>query len=90
MSGDVKTGASYRHGDLKPANILWFKPKEGDMKNVIGTLKICDWGEAKNKAFATVMRHSKTTADKTTTSLRVFCFLPICRKQLSRRRPLRL
>ncbi|KAL1602449.1 hypothetical protein SLS60_005865 [Paraconiothyrium brasiliense] len=62
-SGGVTTGASYRHGDLKPANILWFKPKPRDTHNVIGTLKICDWGEAKNKTFATVMRHSKTTAD---------------------------
>jgi serine/threonine protein kinase len=63
MSGNVRTGASYRHGDLKPANILWFKPKGGETKDVIGTLKICDWGEAKNKTSATVMRHSKTTAD---------------------------
>lgn len=62
MSGGIKTGASYRHGDLKPANILWFKPKDGDTQNVIGTLKICDWGEAKNKRLATVMRNTKTTA----------------------------
>ncbi|KAJ4348747.1 uncharacterized protein N0V89_010125 [Didymosphaeria variabile] len=66
-SGGVTTGASYRHGDLKPANILWFKPKPRDNHNyVIGTLKICDWGEAKNKTFATVMRHSKTTAGVST------------------------
>lgn len=63
MSGDVTTGASYLHRDLKPANILWFKPKDGDTKDVIGILEICDWGEAKNKTSATVMKHSKTTAD---------------------------
>ena len=56
-SGGVYTGASYRHGDLKPANILWFRSGE------LGTLKICDWGEAKNKQLATAMRHSKTTAE---------------------------
>lgn len=51
------TGASYRHGDLKPANILWFK--EGEF----GKLKVCDWGEAKNKQVVTAMRHSKTSAE---------------------------
>jgi serine/threonine protein kinase len=34
---------SYRHGDLKPANILWFKQGHTEF----GTLKIGDWGEAK-------------------------------------------
>lgn len=63
MSGDVTTDASYRNGDLNPANILWSKPKDGDTKDVIDILEICDWGEAKNKTSATVMRHSKTTTD---------------------------
>lgn len=42
ISGDVTTDASYRHGDLKPANILWSKPKDGDTKDFIGILEICD------------------------------------------------
>ncbi|KAH9863676.1 hypothetical protein J1614_009608 [Plenodomus biglobosus] len=60
-SRGVSTGASYRHGDLKPENLLWFKPKtqsDGD----VGTFKICDWGEAKVHQFATAMRHSRTTS----------------------------
>lgn len=56
-SGGVYSGASYRHGDLKPANILWFQGGE------FGKLKICDWGEAKNKQVVTAMRHSKTSAE---------------------------
>jgi len=51
------TGASYRHGDLKPENILVFN-KGGS----IGTLKISDWGEAREHGQATEMRPSKTTA----------------------------
>ncbi|CAN9210055.1 unnamed protein product [Alternaria alternata] len=51
------TGASYRHGDLKPENILVFN-KGG----LIGTLKIGDWGEAREHGQATEMRPSKTTA----------------------------
>lgn len=53
----VYSGASYRHGDLKPANILRFL--DG---SAIGRLKIGDWGEAKNKQEVTAMRHSKTTS----------------------------
>ncbi|KAF2234694.1 hypothetical protein EV356DRAFT_514837 [Viridothelium virens] len=56
--GRAYSGASYRHGDLKPANILWFKEK-----SKLGTLKICDWGCAKNKKIVTAMRHSKTSAE---------------------------
>ncbi|KAJ4365826.1 hypothetical protein N0V83_008447 [Neocucurbitaria cava] len=48
-------GGSYRHGDLKPANILWFR--EGDE---FGTLKIGDWGEAKEHDAVTSLRHSTT------------------------------
>jgi serine/threonine protein kinase len=47
---------SYRHGDLKPANILWFK--QGDTK--FGTLKIGDWGEAKEHYNGTALRHNTT------------------------------
>jgi len=50
-------GASYRHGDLKPANILRF---QGD--TIIGRLKIGDWGEAKEHNNVTEFRFSKTTA----------------------------
>ncbi|KAI4650401.1 hypothetical protein J4E93_002757 [Alternaria ventricosa] len=51
------TGASYRHGDLKPENILVFR--DGGL---IGTLKVGDWGEAREHGQATEMRPSKTTA----------------------------
>lgn len=56
-----KTEASYRHGDLKPENILVFK-RNGD--EVLGTLKIGDWGEAKyhGKDHPTILQFSKTTA----------------------------
>lgn len=47
----------YRHGDLKPENILWFKDQKGGM----GTLKIGDWGLAKQHQIATE-RRSKHTA----------------------------
>lgn len=53
---EVYWGESYRHGDLKPANILWFR--DGDP----GTLKIGDWGEAKSHQTVTAMRQSNTTA----------------------------
>ncbi|CAO2649036.1 Nn.00g099850.m01.CDS01 [Neocucurbitaria sp. VM-36] len=52
-----RTGASYRHGDLKPENILRFSGGGS-----IGTLKIGDWGEAKEHEQVTEMRPSKTTA----------------------------
>lgn len=45
----IYRGASYSHGDIKPANILWFPGEGGDW----GTLKICDWGEAENHDYAT-------------------------------------
>jgi len=51
--------ASYRHGDLKPGNILWFRENGG-----YGTLKIGDWGEAKSHKQVTALRHGRmdTTA----------------------------
>jgi serine/threonine protein kinase len=45
----------YRHGDLKPANILWFRGGDGH-----GILKIGDWGEAKGHDIATALRHDTT------------------------------
>ncbi|OBT63537.1 hypothetical protein VE03_07019 [Pseudogymnoascus sp. 23342-1-I1] len=53
-----ETGSSYRHGDLKPANILRFL--DG---GEVGTLKIGDWGEAKEHNLSTELRTSKTTAE---------------------------
>ncbi|CAN9349867.1 unnamed protein product [Alternaria alternata] len=53
----VRNGTSYRHGDLKPENILCF-----NNGHTIGTLKIGDWGEAKEHDKVTEMRPSKTTA----------------------------
>ncbi|KAI0095668.1 hypothetical protein GGR51DRAFT_553874 [Nemania sp. FL0031] len=46
----------FRHGDLKPANILWFK--DGSR---FGTLKICDWGLAKEHNVETALRFNSTT-----------------------------
>lgn len=45
-----------RHGDLKPGNILRFDPDE---ENIIGTLKIGDWGLAKFHSTATSLRGEK-------------------------------
>jgi serine/threonine protein kinase len=53
----VYKGASYRHGDLKPENILWFPWEGSDW----GTLKICDWGEAKIHSEVTGLRYHTTT-----------------------------
>jgi serine/threonine protein kinase len=52
---NMKNGVSYRHGDLKPANILWFPGTDG-----YGTLKIGDWGEAKSHKVVTSLRHNTT------------------------------
>jgi serine/threonine protein kinase len=53
-------GASYRHGDMKPDNILWYL--EG---GEFGTLKIGDWGEAKEHQVVTALRHSTSTLSTT-------------------------
>ncbi len=53
------TGPSFRHGDWKPANIPWFRDK--DDKDAIGTLKIDDWGLAKE--HATIIAVNKTSAE---------------------------
>ncbi|KAJ0116629.1 hypothetical protein J7T55_009779 [Diaporthe amygdali] len=49
-----ETGPNFRHGDLKPENILWFTGKE------MGTLKIGDWGTAKQHFHVTEMRNTRT------------------------------
>lgn len=57
---NLENGASYRHGDIKPGNILWFRggPQDGEY----GILKIGDWGEAKIHEETTALRHGDTTA----------------------------
>jgi serine/threonine protein kinase len=46
-----------RHGDLKPENILRFRPTE---ENLLGTLKIGDWGQARYHHEATILRRERT------------------------------
>lgn len=57
----LEDNRSYRHGDLKPANILWFRDN-----SPYGTLKIGDWGEAKEHKHVTALRHNNTTAKAST------------------------
>ncbi|KAK4182114.1 hypothetical protein QBC35DRAFT_421252 [Podospora australis] len=52
------TGPTFRHGDLKPENILCFKDNDG-----IGTLKIADWGLAKQQNVVTELRSNKTSTE---------------------------
>jgi serine/threonine protein kinase len=49
--------AVIRHGDIKPDNILHFKP--ANKHDIIGTLKIGDWGLAKYHPDSTVLRLKK-------------------------------
>lgn len=56
----LDNGFSFRHGDLKPANILWFRGGSG-----YGTLKIGDWGEAKLQEQVTALRHNTTAGSGT-------------------------
>ncbi|KAM0208124.1 hypothetical protein ACHAQI_007133 [Fusarium lateritium] len=49
----------FRHGDLKPENILWFKDPTDERK--IGTIKIGDWGLAKQHQDFTQIRTKQTT-----------------------------
>ncbi|KAJ8110945.1 hypothetical protein OPT61_g6345 [Boeremia exigua] len=50
------TGASFRHGDIKPENILVFSSG-----GLIGKFKIGDWGESKYQGQRTEMRPSGRT-----------------------------
>ncbi|KAF4823436.1 Serine/threonine-protein kinase dyf-5 [Colletotrichum tropicale] len=50
-----ESGPNFRHGDLKPENILWF----GD--DAIDSLKIGDWGLAKQHHLLTELRSKSTT-----------------------------
>ncbi|KAK0630531.1 hypothetical protein B0T17DRAFT_653944 [Bombardia bombarda] len=58
LAGALKAthDAGIRHGDLKPGNILRFCATE---ENIIGTLKIGDWGLARYHSEATVLRKEK-------------------------------
>lgn len=58
-----ETGPNFRHGDLKPENILWFKDESG---RGIGTLKIGDWGLAKQHVIVTELRSNKTSMEWST------------------------
>lgn len=54
----------FRHGDLKPQNILWFPDateKGLARKSKIGKLKIGDWGVAKEHRSGTDIRQYNTT-----------------------------
>ena len=56
-----KSGPTFRHGDLKPANILWFR--DHDDSSGIGTLKIADWGLAKEQNTVTELRTHNTSTE---------------------------
>nr|RBQ96365.1 hypothetical protein FVER53263_20066 [Fusarium verticillioides] len=56
---DESPNRHFRHGDLKPENILWFKDPNDPRK--IGTLKIGDWGLAKQHQDLTQVRTQKTS-----------------------------
>jgi serine/threonine protein kinase len=56
-----RTKPIFRHGDLKPENILWFKGGDGE----IGTLKIADWGLARQHNLETEHRSRTSTGSGT-------------------------
>ncbi|KAL9562654.1 hypothetical protein ACKAV7_013218 [Fusarium commune] len=56
---EEESNIHFRHGDLKPENILWFKDSTDPGK--IGTLKIGDWGLAKQHQDLTQVRTKQTT-----------------------------
>jgi serine/threonine protein kinase len=62
-SSDYSEEQHWRHGDLKPDNILHFRDEESSW---LGTLKIADLGLAKQHAFATTLRQDPTQQKYTT------------------------
>ena len=58
-AGENTSDQHFRHGDLKPENILWFK--DGSDSTRIGTLKIGDWGLAKQHSDVTQLRTIQTS-----------------------------
>ncbi|KAM7215588.1 Heterokaryon incompatibility protein (HET) domain containing protein [Rhypophila decipiens] len=61
---EPETEAHWRHGDLKPDNILAFRPE--DSGRWLGTLKIADMGLAKQHMFKTSKRMERTGQKYTT------------------------
>ncbi|KAK4216809.1 hypothetical protein QBC37DRAFT_438577 [Rhypophila decipiens] len=55
-----ESGPKFRHGYLKPENFLWFDSKH---RTSIGTLKIADWGLAKEHMIETELRSNNTSTD---------------------------
>ncbi|KAF5556947.1 serine threonine kinase [Fusarium mexicanum] len=62
-SSDYGEEQHWRHGDLKPDNILHFRDEKSSW---LGTLKIADLGLAKQHAFATTQRQDPTQQKYTT------------------------
>lgn len=62
--GDDGREEHWRHGDLKPDNILCFK--DADKKRWLGTLKVADLGLAKRHMFETERRKEQTKQTYTT------------------------
>ncbi|KAF4493514.1 serine threonine kinase [Fusarium agapanthi] len=62
-SSDYGEEQHWRHGDLKPDNILHFTDERSSW---LGTLKIADLGLAKQHAFATTQREDPTQQKYTT------------------------
>lgn len=57
-------GKNYRHGDIKPENIVRIKPAQQQpcsSNSYVGTLKICDMGLSKCHILATQYRYAATT-----------------------------
>jgi serine/threonine protein kinase len=65
ISNEAQTYTNWRHGDLKPENILWFR--DG---GAFGTLKMCDFGEAKGHQAVTAMRNAQHNSSLRHSALR--------------------
>ncbi|KAK4203972.1 kinase-like domain-containing protein [Triangularia verruculosa] len=63
---DASSDEHWRHGDLKPDNILQFTMSTKDSSRWLGTLKIADLGLAKQHIFATARRNDMTDQKYTT------------------------
>ena len=57
---DTSQDTGTRHGDVKPENILRFQPTDD---NILGRLKLGDWGLAKYHNTATMNRKNATDTD---------------------------
>ncbi|KAK0653987.1 kinase-like domain-containing protein [Cercophora samala] len=63
---DASSDEHWRHGDLKPDNILQFRQAQTGSSRWLGTLKIADLGLAKQHVFATARRNDMTNQKYTT------------------------